>query len=222
MKPECERLTRASNDFLELLQAFEIGPLMRRTRFYETCLRRGWPWRIVPEYAKDYEIIQGFDKVLRDSRAKINKGKLLVFDTLTEHKFVSETELDSVDTEKAVSMIEKLNAFRIIYRMEMKLANAFVPYVELGDELDSVIEDFGVVPDHTIVDRVLEIWKRLKRRELQTQVEAVLAVISLALITGSTNLVDFALVAFGLGIIFFLVVSPLISNAIWKSFAPLL
>jgi hypothetical protein len=222
MKPECERLIQASNDFLELLEALEIGPLMRRSRFYEPCLRRGWPWRIVPEYVKDYEVIQGFDRALRDSRAKANKGKFLVFDSLAEPKFVSETELESIDTEKATLIIERLRAFRIIYRMELALANAYVPYVELGDELDSVIEDFGIAPDMTIVSRVMELRGKLRRRGLQTQVSAVLAVMSLALITGKTNLADFLLVGIVLALILLFIIFPLMSKAIWTSFRPLL
>jgi hypothetical protein len=222
MKPECERLIQASNDFLELLDALEIGPLLRRTRFYEPCWRRGWPWRITPEYVKDYEIVQGFDKALRDSRAKVNKGKVLVFDSLTEPKFVSETDLESVDAEKATRIIERLRAFRIIYRMELALANAYIPYVELGDELDSVIEDFGIVPDMTIVNRVMELYRRLRRRQLQTQVSAVLAVMSLALIAGKANLADFLLVGIVLALILLFIIFPLMSKAIWTSFRPLL
>jgi hypothetical protein len=222
MKPENERLIQASNDFLRLLLSFEVGPFLRRSRFYESCLRRGWPWRIVPRYTADYAIIQNFERTLRDSRLRTNRGKIVVFDSLIEHRFVSETDLDSIDTDKAISMLETLNAFRLIYRMEIALANAYVPYVELLDELDFVIEDFGIAPDNTLANRVREMRRKLRRRALQTQVSAILALMSFALITGGANLAGFLSILVILTIILFCAILPSMALAIWTSFVPLL
>jgi hypothetical protein len=152
-----------------------------------------------------------------------NSGRILVFDSLTENRFLTLDEARNVDPKIALQTFNRLEAFLNIYKLEWRLSVSIVPFGELIDELESIIARFKEGENNTaLLEPMSLLWRRAGRRWIQGVASGVLALFSLGMLIPFEQISHFLpiLAAFGLvtliGLLFFCTMET------WESFPALL
>jgi hypothetical protein len=130
--------------------------------------------------------------------------------------------LKGLDTELSLANAKRLETFLAVYDLALGFAQSLLPYVELQDDLDSIIGQFesqgaAVLPD---VERLAR--KRI-RREAQAFASGCLAlfVLLLYVLASETNLALWLWRGLVLAVLFS-VIPIFLVIAIWRNFPPLL
>jgi len=190
-------------------------------RFFD--LRVGLPpWYLVPAYSEDYAVIKCVRQTLREVGKRQNRNKVALFRDMKQSVFLSENEIGLDDTEKVLKVFWKIEAFLSIYRMEFNLSTSFIPFTDLTDELESIIEKFRAGSDRALLEPIDRLSRKLRRRFTQLFTSAILAIFSLYLVIPSEQLATFWVGILLGGLIISTLVFLISGMTIWHSFPPLL
>jgi hypothetical protein len=141
-----------------------------------------WSSWIRPEYADDYKTHRMLKSAFKDSRKKENKEKILVFESLNVHRIISKEELSSIDTAQCSKQFSILRVFFAIHDLEGKLSGSVIPFTDLTDELDEILEDFCKGSDEeTLKEPMNRLLRRIARRRAQAIISAASAATALLL-----------------------------------------
>ena len=176
MQTDRQQIINASAHLARRFRESRIGPVWVRLKFWELL----WaypPWRVT-KYQRDLWTIKCLRRTLRDARKKQNKGKTVIFRSMEEGVILSEDELKTVDLKAALKMFARLETFLAIYRLEIDLATSVIPYVELADDLDSVIGKFESEGE-TLLPVVEELCRKRERRDVGAFTSGVLTLLVL-------------------------------------------
>lgn len=217
-----DELVRVSKDFVERFEWPIIDGPWLWLRFHESA-RKLPPVRISERYEEDNAVFTCVKTALRDAHKKENADKMLVFDAPKKPKFVSRDELVSIDVNRAIRTFKRVEAFLHLYIVEDELSGSLVPFTELADDLDELIERFkDGEDDTTLLEPMRSLLRRSRRKSVRAVGSGVLALLSLALLTPAEQLPYFILSA-GIGGLLVLIALSLYSAfSIWWSFPPLL
>jgi hypothetical protein len=184
--------------------------------------------RINPEYQEDYEVHRALSRAFQEISKKENKGKVLVFDSLREYRVVPLDQLSKIDVTNCLRQVARLKAFFYVHTLQGKLSFSFIPFLELTDDLDDIVERFRKGEDYTTLREPMErLLRRIARRRVQAVISAGSAVIALFLsifwLLGSEEQASkfrFFVSQYGLvGLAFSFLLTYYI---VWRSFPPLL
>jgi hypothetical protein len=143
---------------------------------------------------------------------------------MDEGVILSEDELKTIDLKVALKIFARLETFLAIYRLEIDLARSVIPYVEVTDDLDSVIGKFESEGE-TLLPVVEQLCRKRQRRDIEAFTSGILALLVLVLyiLASSVDLAAWATYAVTAGLFFILVwIIPVTAIGIWRSFPPIL
>jgi ABC-type uncharacterized transport system permease subunit len=103
------------------------------------------------------------------------------------------------------------------------MSSTFVPFVDLADELDSIIEKFRRGSDNrTLLAPLSMLYRKFSRQKVRSLVSAILALVSLYLLIPKEQTQTFLLSTLVLGFIALVLVFFISSASTWSNFPALL
>jgi len=184
-----------------------------------------WPLRLepFPEYRRDYDVLQRVRNAVRDASKKENRDKILVFDSLTESRLLTSDEAKSLDPKAALQTFDRLEAFLNIYKLEWRLSVSIVPFGELIDELENIIERFKLGENNTVLLGPMRLlWRRVGRRWIQGVASGVLALFSLGILIPFEQVPQFLPILAAIGLLTLIGLLLFCTVETWESFPALL
>jgi hypothetical protein len=157
-----------------------------------------------------------------------NKGKVLVFDSLTKYRILERNQLAGLDLENAHDQFSVLEAFFRIHDLEGKLCSSLLPYTEIADELDKIIDEFRKGTDCTnVIETVGKLSRKIDRKRWEMLVSSFSAVIAFLvsvywLIASPEEQTSFLFTVGEIGIVLLFGYFVLNYSILWHSFRPLL
>jgi hypothetical protein len=215
-------LLTVSKDFIDRFEVSNDTWLWMLLRFAEDVI--AWPpVRISDDYAEDCKVLKCVRKSLREASKKQNSDKILIFDTMQQSRFVVESDLTTIAAKQSIQTFKRLEAFLHIYRMESIIAFSFVPFLEMIDELETIMGRFQKGEDDTtLLEPMRCLLRRVKRRKVLAEATAILGLLSLYLLTPAEQLLQFVINTAIWGSIALIALGIYSTSKTWWSFTPLL
>ncbi len=221
MTSNSEIIHEVSTNFLLTFGEFEIPRPWIWIRFIRLRFKRH-PVSIVPLLSEDYLILRTMQTALKESKEKKNRPKILVFENMKRYRFLSKRQLDRIADKDMLALFRKIEVFLAIYQLEINIAQSVVPFVELADELDLIIEAFQKSQIKGLLRKLGQLGRKMQRRRLQALASGVLAIVSLLLlrpIGEFGQLITVGLLAIPYAIVFLAVWTAI---GMWRQFPPLI
>ena len=184
-----------------------------------------WPLRleVLPEYAQDYDVLRCVRNAVRSASRKENRDKILVFDSLSESRLLAPEEMKGLDPKVALQTFDRLEAFLNIYKMEWRLSVSIVPFGDLIDELESIIERFRLGENNRVLIEPMRLLsRRVGRRWAQGIASGALASFSLYVLTPFEQIPQFLSSVAYVGLPMLIALFIVSTMETWESFPALL